>query len=92
MSSVQPREVLVVGEIVWAVWAVLLFISAIVGWVGSGAIQRQWRQESSYDSTPLIRLRTWGSPDLAPPSTSPEARAEVAELEMLWRQSGGRRR
>jgi hypothetical protein len=35
---------------------------------------------------PLISPGAWGEPDLAPPSTSAEALAEVAELEALWRQ------
>ena len=29
----------------------------------------------------------WGEPDLAPPSQSPEALAEVAELESMWQRS-----
>jgi hypothetical protein len=33
---------------------------------------------------PLISSGAWGEPDLAPPSTSAAARAEVAELEALW--------
>jgi hypothetical protein len=85
-------ELLVVGEIAWSLWAVLIVVSAIVGWVGSGAIQRQWRQVPADPKVPLINLHAWGQPDLAPPSTSPEAQAEVAELEALWRQSRRRRR
>jgi hypothetical protein len=81
-----------VGGIAWSPWAVLVVISAVVGWVASGAIQQQWRQERGDQRTPLIGLHAWGKPDLAPPSTSPEARAEVAELEALWRQSRRRRR
>jgi hypothetical protein len=79
-----------VREIAWSLWTVLIVISAVVGWVGSGAIQRQWRQDDQRN--PLIDLHAWGQPDLAPPLTSPEAQAEVAELESLWRQSRRRRR
>jgi hypothetical protein len=46
---------------------------------------------SAVISLPLISPGLWDEPDLAPPSTSPEALAEVAELEALWRQSGGGR-
>ena len=77
------------GEIAWSIWAVLVLISAVVGWVSSGVIQRQWRQEFGWDGS---LVHAWGRPDLAAPSTSPEARAEVAELEALWRKSGRRRR
>lgn len=80
------------GEIAWTIWAVLVVVSAVVGWVGSNAVQRQWRQESGDQGTPSMDLHRWGPPDLAAPSTSPEARAEVAELEALWRQSRTRRR
>jgi hypothetical protein len=30
-------------------------------------------------------ISAWGEPDLAPPTTSAEALAEVAQLEELWR-------
>jgi hypothetical protein len=33
---------------------------------------------------PLISPGAWGEPDLAPPSTSPAAHAEIVELEALW--------
>ena len=33
---------------------------------------------------PLISPGAWGDPDLAPPSKSAAARAEVAQLEALW--------
>ena len=33
---------------------------------------------------PLISPGAWGEPDLAPPSKSAAARAEVARLEALW--------
>ena len=68
--------------IVWSVWAVLIVVSAVAGWTGSAALQRRWRLEGGPE-----RLLVWNRPDLARPSTSPEARAEVAELEALWRRS-----
>jgi hypothetical protein len=75
----------------WAILAVLLVISALVGWAGS-AMQRQWRLDKGDHGLPLLTHDAWGEPDLAPPSTSPEALAEVAELEAIWRQSERRGR
>jgi hypothetical protein len=72
------------GAFAWLLLAVLLVFSALGGWAVSGAIQRRWRE---YDqASPVNSPR--GEPDLAAPSTSAEALAEVAELEALWRQSG----
>lgn len=76
------------GAFAWSLLAVLLVLSALGGWAVSGAIQKRWRQEDQ--GSPLIS--PWGDPDLAPPSTSADALAEVAELEALWRQSGRRGR
>lgn len=70
-------EVLDMGAFAWSLLAVLVVVSALGGWTASGAIQRRWRQE-------LIRPGAWGEPDSAPPSVSPDAQAEVAELEALW--------
>jgi hypothetical protein len=36
-------------------------------------------------TTAVVGLHAWGSPDLSPPSTSAQASAEVADLEALWR-------
>ena len=58
----------------WAILAVLLVISALVGWAGS-AMQRQWRLDKGDHGLPLLTHDAWGEPDLAPPSTSPEALA-----------------
>ena len=80
------------GELAWSILAVLIVASAVAGWAVSGAIQRQWRQERGDGGLPLLSTRAWGEPDLTPPSLSPEALAEVAELEAMWRQSGQRRR
>ena len=76
----------------WSILVVLLVISARVGWEVSGAVQRQWRLETGDQGPPSVSPDVWGEPDLAPPSTSPEALAQVAELEALWRQTGRRRR
>ena len=76
------------GAFAWAILAVLLVISALGGWAVSAAIQRSWQRLDQGDhELPLLSPGAWGEPDLAPPSTSPEAMAEVAELEALWRQS-----
>jgi hypothetical protein len=76
------------GAFAWAVLAVLLVISALGGWAVSAAIQRSWRRLDQGDhELPLLSPGAWGEPDLAPPSTSPQALAEVTELEALWRQS-----
>jgi hypothetical protein len=81
------------GAGAWAILASLLVISALGGWALAAAIQRSWRRLDQGDhELPLLSPGAWGEPDLAPPSTSPEAVAEVAELEALWRQSRRRRR
>jgi hypothetical protein len=81
------------GAVAWAILAVLLVISALGGWAVAAAIQRSWRRPDHGDhELPLLCAGAWGEPDLAGPSTSPEALAEVAELEALWRQSRRRRR
>jgi hypothetical protein len=72
------------GTFGWAFLAVLLVISALVGRAVSIVVQRRWREEQDDQRLPLIRPGAWGEPDLAPPSVSPDARAEVANLEVLW--------
>jgi hypothetical protein len=69
------------GAFVWAILAGLVVTSALGGWGISAAIQRRWRQGD--EVMPFISA--WGEPDLAPPTTSAEALAEVAQLEELWR-------
>ncbi len=76
------------GTFAWSLLAVLLVLSALGGWAVSGALQRQWRQGDQ--ASPMTS--SWGEPDLAAPSTSADALAEVAELEALWRQSPRRGR
>jgi len=39
---------------------------------------------------PSTGSRAWGEPDLHPPSASAAARAEIAELEALWKLSRDR--
>ena len=76
------------GAFAWAILAVLLVISALGGWAVSAAIQRSWRRLDQGDhELPLLSPGAWGELDLGPPSTSPQALVEVAELEALWRQS-----
>jgi hypothetical protein len=75
------------GAFAWATLAVLLVISALGGWAVSAAIQRSWQPLDQGDhELPLLSPGSWGELNVAPPSTSPEAIAEVAELEALWRQ------
>jgi hypothetical protein len=79
------------GELAWSVLAVLIVSSAVAGWAGSRAVQRQWRQERGAENLPSPSPGARGEPDSAAPSLSPEALAEVAELEAIWRQPGPRR-
>ena len=73
----------------WAILAVFLTSSALMGWAISATMRR--RLKKGDQGLPLPSPGAWGKPDLAPPSNSPEALAEVAELEALWRLSGRRR-
>jgi hypothetical protein len=76
------------GVFAWTVLAVLFVLSGLGGWAVSDAMKKQWRQGEQKLSTTTAATE----PDLKSPSTSPEALAEVAELEILWRQSVRRRR
>ena len=73
------------GQLAWLLLAVLLVPSALGGWAVAGAIKRQWRQEPTDQQLPLISPGAWGETDLAPPSKSADALAEVQQLEELWR-------
>ena len=79
-------------DVGWVILVVILVIIALISSAVSVAVWRQWRQVNADEGLPLLSPGAWGKPDLAPPSNSPEALAEVAELEALWRQSGRRRR
>ena len=73
------------GVLVWALLLVLAVVSGVGGWVGAAALQRSWREADHGDGRgPGSMVELWGEPDLAEPSRSREARAEVAELEALW--------
>jgi len=73
------------GAVAWALLAALVVMSALGGWAVSAAIQRRWRREQGEQGLPSISPGAWVSRALAPPSTSAEALAEVAQLEELWR-------
>ena len=71
-------------EFAWWLLAVLVVLSALGGWAGA-AVQRSWRRMAHCEQDPpLLAHGVWAEPDRDPPSVSPEARAEVAELEVLW--------
>ena len=73
------------GAVAWALLAALVVMSALGGWAVSAAIQRRWRHEQGEQGPAVDQPRRMGEPGLAPPSTSAEALAEVAQLEKLWR-------
>jgi hypothetical protein len=68
----------------WAFFALSLSIAWLWVWVARHAIKAMRRSERSDQALPLLSPGSWGEPDLAPPSQSPEALAEVAELEAMW--------
>ena len=70
----------------WVAFAVVAGIVVFWGSVGWHAVKEMRKREPGDQSLPSIRPQAWGEPDLAQPSTSPEAQAEVAELEAMWRQ------
>ena len=76
-------------------WAALALIAGVVvlwGSLGWHALKEWRKSESSEQRLLTVSHETCGEPDLAHPSTSPEALAEVAELEAMWRQPGRRPR
>jgi len=73
------------GAVAWALLAALVVMSALGGWAVSAAIQRRWRLEQGEQGPAVDQPWRMGEPGLAPPSTSAEALAEVAQLEELWR-------
>jgi hypothetical protein len=69
--------------------AVLTMVGCVImvlGWFFY--LQKKLRRSPTLDGQlhgpPLISPETWGEPDLAPPSTSAAARAEVVELDAVW--------
>jgi hypothetical protein len=82
----RHEEVLAVGEFAWWLLAVLLVLCALGGLAAAAAAIERWlRRLDQCDQDPaLLTHGAWGDPDIGPPSVSPEARAEVAELEALW--------
>jgi hypothetical protein len=60
--------------------------SMLLGWFFylETKLRRSGHLGGRHHALPLISPGAWGEPDLAPPSTSAAARAEVAKLEALW--------
>jgi hypothetical protein len=75
----------------WAFFALSLSIAWLWVWVAWHAVKAMRRSKHGDPGLPLLSPGSWGEPDLAPPSQSPEALAEVAELEATWRRSSRRR-
>jgi hypothetical protein len=73
------------GAVAWVLLVALVVMSALGGWAVSAAIQRRWRLEQGEQGPAVDQPWRMGEPGLAPPSTSAEALAEVAQLEELWR-------
>jgi hypothetical protein len=73
------------GAVAWVLLVALVVMSALGGWAVSAAIQRRWRREQGEQGPAVDQPWRMGEPGLAPPSTSAEALAEVAQLEKLWR-------
>ena len=70
-------------------WAVSALVAGVVVlWVSVGwhAVKEVRRRKASDQSLLSVGPGAWVEPDLARPSTSPIALAEVAELEAMWRQ------
>jgi hypothetical protein len=74
----------------WSFFVLFVAIGGLWGWVAWHA-SKAMRSKHSDRKLPLLSPGAWGEPDLAAPSRSPEALAEVAELEALWRQPRRRR-
>lgn len=53
-------------------------------WIAGRAMQAGTEHVPGVPPLPSISSDGRGEPDLPPPSTSPTARAEIAELETLW--------
>ena len=73
--------------------AVLTMVGCVImllGWFFylSTKLRRSSTLDGQPHGPPLISPGTWGEPDLAPPSTSAAARAEVVALDAVWTLSG----
>ena len=78
------------SDLSWSFFVLFVAIGGFWGWVAWHAIKAM-RSKRSDGGLPLLSPGSWGEPDLVAPSRSPEALAEVAELEALWRQPRRRR-
>lgn len=69
-----------------AVLTVVGCVSMLLGWFFylETKLRRSRKLGGRHCGLPLISPGAWGEPDLAPPSTSAAAHAEVAKLEALW--------
>jgi hypothetical protein len=69
-----------------SVLTVLACMAMLLGWFFylDSKLRRSQSADGRPHGLPLTSPGAWGEPDLAPPSTSPVALAEVAELEALW--------
>jgi hypothetical protein len=69
-----------------SVLTVLACMAMLLGWFFylDSKLRRSQSADGRPHGLPLTRPGAWGEPDLAPPSTSPVALTEVAELEALW--------
>jgi len=76
----------------WLAFALIAGVVVLWGSVGWHALKEGRKREPGDQTLFSTSPEGWGEPDLARPSTSPEALAEVAELEAIWRQSGRWRR
>ncbi len=74
----------------WSFFVVFVVIGGFWGWVAWHA-SKAMRSKRSVGGLPLLSPGSWGEPDLAAPSRSPEALAEVADLEAVWRRPRPRR-
>ena len=73
------------SDLSWSLFVLFVAIGGLWGWVARHAIKAM-RSKHGDRKLPFLSPGAWGEPDLAAPSRSPEALAEVAELEALWRQ------
>jgi hypothetical protein len=80
------------GGFSWVFLALFVAVGGLWGSVIWHAIKTERGSERGDQGRPSLSPGSRGEPDMAPPSQSPEALAEVAELEALWRQPRHRRK